>query len=315
MLRLALPYAARALLAACLLISPPVRALQALQVAADVYAFIGDTAEPAAHNGGDTGNAGFIVGTHGVVVIDTGASYRRGRDMLGAIARVTDKPVELVIITHARQEFVFGAAAFEERGIPLLAHAETAALMRGRCEACLENLRALLGADAMRGTRLVLPTQLVHGGSELEVAGRRLRLLHFGWAATPGDVAVLDTASGVLFSGALVSVGRIPELRDAKIDGWRAALAALRDVRARSIVPAHGPVLSAGAIEATEDYLSALEAKVRSLYQAGRSLLEAVDECDLPAYAGWGLYPATHRRNAHQRYLELELRELEQDSP
>jgi glyoxylase-like metal-dependent hydrolase (beta-lactamase superfamily II) len=187
--------------------------------------------------------------------------------------------------------------------------------MRSRCEACLENLRTLLGAEAMRGTRLVLPTQLLHRSRALDVAGRRLRLLHFGWAATPGDVAVLDIASGVLFSGALVSVGRIPELRDARIEGWRNALVALHAVRPRIIVPAHGPVLSAGAIEATQDYLSALEAKVRSLYQSGRSLLDAVDECDLPAYAGWGLYPGLHRRNAQQRYLELELEELEQASP
>jgi glyoxylase-like metal-dependent hydrolase (beta-lactamase superfamily II) len=63
------------------------------------------------------GNSGFIVGKTGVVVIDTGISYRHGRRMLEAISRTTGKPVELVIITHAVQEFLFGNAAFDELGI------------------------------------------------------------------------------------------------------------------------------------------------------------------------------------------------------
>ena len=44
---------------------------------------------------------------------------------------VTDKPVRLALITHARQEFLFGAAAFRERGIPIHMHRETARLMAG----------------------------------------------------------------------------------------------------------------------------------------------------------------------------------------
>ncbi len=46
------------------------------------------------------------------------------------------------------------------------------------------------------------------------------------------------------------------------------------------------------------------------VYNSGASLLEAVDSVDLPQYDGWDMYPVTHRRNAHQRYLELELEEF-----
>ena len=85
-----------------------------------MYAFIGNGAEPAAANRGFSGNSGFVVGSEGVVVIDTGISYRHGRRILDAIARVTGKPVQLAINTHATQEFIFGNAAFAERGIPIL---------------------------------------------------------------------------------------------------------------------------------------------------------------------------------------------------
>jgi glyoxylase-like metal-dependent hydrolase (beta-lactamase superfamily II) len=290
----------------------PAHALEPVRVAPGVYAFIGDIGQPSVENGADTGNSGFIVGDDGVVVIDTGVSCRHGLDMLAAIAAVTDLPVRLVIITHGVQEFLFGSAAFADRGIPILAHRATVELMRSRCEHCLANLVALLGEERMRGTRVVLPQRTVDAATTLQIAGRTLELLHFGWAATPGDLAVLDRISGVLFAGGLVTSARIPELRDGKLQGWMDALTALQEIPARLVVPGHGPVASPDAIAATRAYLGALDRKARELYDAGRSLLEAVDESALPEYAHWGSYPVLNRKNLQQRYLEYELQDLEQ---
>ncbi len=285
--------------------------LEPVKVAESVYAFVGEMGEPTVGNRGHVGNAGFIVGEDGVIVVDTGISYRHGQAMLDAIARVSPRPVRLVIITHAVQEFVFGSAAFEERGIPLLAHTKSGELMRSRCAHCLESLFTLLGKDFMAGSRLVLPSQTVDGTRELLVAGRAVRLLHFGWAATPGDLAVYDQVSGVLFAGGLVDNQRIPELRDGKLAGWVAALVELERLPIAVLVPGHGPVAGKDAIAETRGYLLALDARVREVYRAGTSLVEAVDEADLPQYRDWTMYPALHRRNAHQRYLELELEELD----
>jgi glyoxylase-like metal-dependent hydrolase (beta-lactamase superfamily II) len=290
-------------------------ALEPVKVADGVYAFIGGPGEPSADNAGNIGNSGFIVGDDGVVVIDTGISYRHGRAMLEAIARVTPKPVRLGIVTHAVQEFLFGNAAFEERGIPLAAHAKSVELMRSRCEHCLENLNKVLGAQLMEGSRLVLPTRIVEGSTPLDAAGLRLQLLSFGWAATPGDLAVYHPASGVLFAGGLVSSGRIPELRDGRIAGWLAALDRLEEIPIRWVVPGHGPVSTPAVIAQTRAYLLALDARVRGLYTTGASLLEAVDRVDLPQYSSWDMYPVVHRRNAHQRYLELELEEFGGEAP
>jgi glyoxylase-like metal-dependent hydrolase (beta-lactamase superfamily II) len=303
-----------ALLFACLLLTAPLSslaaALEPLEVGAGVYAFLGGSGEPTVENEGNVGNSGFIIGADGVVVVDTGISYRHGQAMLQAIARVTPKPVQLVIVTHAVQEFLFGNAAFAERGIPLLAHAKSAELMRSRCEHCLANLNQLLGSELMAGSRVVLPTRTVEGSTQLTIAGRELELLHYGWAATPGDLAVYDRTSGVLFAGGLVSARRIPELRDGKLAGWLAALDRLETSATRWVVPGHGPVSTPAVFAQTRSYLRALDARVREVYDAGASLLEAVDMVDLPQYRDWDMYPVTHRKNAHQRYLELELEEF-----
>ena len=264
----------------------------------------------AVENAGNTGNSGFIVGEDGVVVIDTGISYEHGRQMLAAIARLSSKPVRLVIITHADQEFLFGNAAFDEIGVPVLAHVKSLELMRQRCEHCLSNLNRLLGPEIMQGSRLVLPTRLVETSTTLAVAGLSLELLHFGWGSTPGDLAVFDPASGVLFTGALVSNQRIPDLRDSDFKGWLSALDQIESIPCRVVVPAYGPIVAPVGIERTRGYLLALDLEVQRLYQSGASLMEAVDGADLPAYRHWDMYPAAHRRNVLQRYLQLEVEEL-----
>lgn len=285
-------------------------ALQPVRVADAVYAFIGHAGEIGPSNRGEVGNAGFIVGRDGVIVVDTGISARYGQAMIDAIRRVTDRPIALVIITHAEQEFLFGTAAFEALHAPLLTHARSAELMRQRCERCLQNLTKLLGADAMAGTRLVIPERTVETSTTLDIAGRHIELLHYGWGSTPGDLIVYDPASGALFAGGLVTNRRIPELRDAHLDGWLRALRQLDRVGADVIVPGYGQPGGHELIEATARYLRALDDKVTELYGAGASLLDAVDRADLPGYASWALYPSLHRQNALHRYLQLELEEL-----
>jgi glyoxylase-like metal-dependent hydrolase (beta-lactamase superfamily II) len=298
--------AAIALLPSALLAQDP---LQPEKVVDGVYAFIGEAGEISVANRGFVGNSGFIVGPSGVIVIDTGTSYRHGRRMLEAIARITDKPVDLVIVTHAVQEFLFGNAAFAERGIAILAHRETTKLMKARCEHCLQNLKPLLGEE-LEGTRLVLPQREIETSTTIEAGGHRLELIYLGWASTPGDLAVFDRDSGVLFAGGLVSVGRIPDIRDSDFEGWQRALRRLEEFRPARIVPGYGPVSGPGAIAQTAGYLDALDQSVKSLYAESSSLMESVEKAALPAYRDWSMVATTHRQNALHRYLQLELQDL-----
>jgi len=181
-----------------------------------------------------------------------------------------------------------------------------AQLVAARCDTCLVHLQRLLGEEAMRGTRVLRPPQTVAASETRRVAGRTLRLWHPEWAATPGDLVVLDTASGVAFAGALVSVHRIPDLRDADLAGWRRALDGLQALPVRRLVPGYGPVTDLGALAAQRGYFDALERQAREQLESGASLLDALQQSDLPAYADWDLYARLHPRNLQQVYLKLE---------
>src|SRR5690606_25141188 len=174
------------------------RAQDALTLADGVHVFIGDTGEPSRANRGRVGNIGFVVGDSGAVLINAGASYRHGRALLAAAERIGGKPVVLVVITQPVQEFVMGAAAFADQGIPVLTHRASAELIAARCEHCLHTLRQVLGEDEMAGTRVQPPEQLIEASACIEAGGRRLELIHPGWGSSPGDLVVRDLQSGVV---------------------------------------------------------------------------------------------------------------------
>ncbi|MEF7613001.1 MBL fold metallo-hydrolase [Aquincola sp. MAHUQ-54] len=281
--------------------------LRAVPVAPGVYLLPGVPGEADRRTLGRIGNAGFIVGPHGVLAIDAGTSTLHGRALLRAIRRTTPLPVRAVLLTQTKPDFLFGALAFREAGIPVLMHREAAALMAARCRVCLERLRRDVGEAAMAGTELFVPDELFDQAHVLDRTGRPAQVLYFGHSSGPGDVAVLDPATGVLFAGGLLDERRIPDLHDADLPGWHGALAALRALPGvRGVVPGHGPPATPAVIDAVESYLSQLEDRVQVLLDEHAPLSEVADRAALPGYAGWDGYPGLHRRNAATLFLRRE---------
>ncbi|MBC7482758.1 MAG: MBL fold metallo-hydrolase [Rhizobacter sp.] len=289
---------------------PPEPPVALIELAAGVYMLPGASGEVDASNLGRIGNAGFIVGDSGVMAIDTGTSYRHGVALLAAIRRVTDKPVRVALITHTRQEFLFGANAYREQGIPVHMHHLAANLMRSRCERCLKTLRQRLGDEAMRGSAMFDPDREFDVTHTIDVIGRRVQVLYFGHSSGPGDVAVLDLPSGVLFAGGLLDHLHIPDVQDSELDGWARALKALQALPIKAVVPGHGPAAPATAIASVERYLAQLRARVLALLHSGVALSEVPDAANLPEFARWDQYETIHRRNASVLFVRFEREEM-----
>ena len=285
------------------------------QVAPGVYMVQGAAGDTGPANLGRLGNSGFIVGDTGVIAIDTGVSYLHGRALLAAIARVTDRPVKLALITHTRQEFLFGASAFQERGIPVHMHRKAAQLMAARCETCLKTLQRTLGPEIMRGTAQFKPDAVFDADFTTDVIGRPVRVLQFGHSSGPGDNAVLDERTATLFAGGLVSVQRIPDVIDSDLPGWHQALAALAARAPAHLVPGHGPAADARAIASVQRYLAQLQARLVELFASGAPLSEVPDLAALPEFETWDQYELIHRRNASVVFLRLERELLFKSSP
>ncbi len=280
------------------------------ELANGVFVIPASLADSTPENRGRVVNSGFIVGRDGVIVIDSGANHRHGEAILTTVARVTPKPVKLLINTHPHPQNVLGNSAFAERGIPILATTATVAAMDERCPNCLASLRQSVGDEAMRGTRIQLPDTTVVASQVLEIAGRQLRLLHFGHGHTEGDLLVFDEASAALFSGDLIYNGQIPHLSEANTSGWIAALNQIAGLPIQILIPGRGPSGGPGDLAPIRRYLAELRQRVAAAYQDGRSADEAIRLAELQEFAGWHGYAARHGLNVQHVYFEIERHDL-----
>jgi glyoxylase-like metal-dependent hydrolase (beta-lactamase superfamily II) len=316
--------AARALGLACLLaaVAPAAagadthesyRPLQ--QVAPGVYVQRGADEDASTRNRGAIANLGVLVGASGVIVVNTGSSSEHGAALLAAAAQLTDRPVVLAIDTQASPDQVLGNSAFTQRAIPVLAHRDTEAFMREHCKECVADVKAKADSDALRATRVVMPTRLIDGSQTLSVGGRTLQILYFGWTREPGSLAVLDQASGVLFTGDMASFGVIPQTQFGRLPDWIDALDRLRALAPTMVVPAHGPPGPPAGLARMREYLQQLLDETGAAYRRGDGLLETVEQVQLPQFRSWALYGTYHRRNVHFAYLQLEEQDLKRPSP
>ncbi|HZX19273.1 MAG TPA: quinoprotein relay system zinc metallohydrolase 1 [Pseudomonas sp.] len=262
-----------ALASACVHANPFTYDLQPRQIADGVWLFEGSTDNFSQANGGNIVNTGFIVTADGVLVIDNGPSRRYGEAMRQAIARVTDKPLLKVMLTHHHPDHVLGNQAFSD--VPIAALPGTRDLLAKQGDSMAENMYRLVG-DWMRGTEVLLPNEALQAG-RLEVGGRPLQLLALS-GHTGADLAILDVQSGVLFAGDLVFYQRaLTTPGTPGLDTWLADLDQLQQLPWKQIVPGHGPLASDNApFVQMRDYLGWLDKLLRGGAEQGAEMNELI---------------------------------------
>ncbi|UVM13333.1 quinoprotein relay system zinc metallohydrolase 1 [Pseudomonas protegens] len=282
--------------------------LKPRQIAAGTWLLEGSTDNFAKANGGNIVNTGFIVTDSGVVVIDSGPSKRYGEALRRAIAATTDKPVIQLLLTHHHPDHVLGNQAFGD--VPIGALAGTTDLLRQQGEAMAENMYRMVG-DWMRGTEVVLPTQVLEPGV-LEVGGHRLRLLGLS-GHTGADLAILDETTGVLFAGDLVFYERaLTTPNSPGLGVWLKDLDTLQALPWKLIVPGHGPVASDTAPFAQmRDYLGWLDGLMRDGAAQGDDMAEMIRRPIPERFAGISLTRYELIRSVSHLYPRYERQRLQ----
>lgn len=280
------------------------------RIASGVFVAIAPNEAASPANGGFVSNLGFIVGRTGVVVIGTGASERHGAAILRAIRATTRKPVVLAVNLQATADHVLGNRVFMRRGVPILAHRETQRFMARNCTTCIGNARRAIGGRRMGAAAIAQPETLIEATRAVEYGGRELEVIHYGVTFQPGSLAVLDRATGILFAGEMLSLDRIPDVRNADLANWRTALQAIAGSSVSRLVPAHGPVSAPHRALDSARYLADLWSAVQAVYERGVALQDAASAAALPAHSRRALYEPLHRGNVHFTYLRVEADDL-----
>lgn len=239
--------------------------LKPIQVAEGTWVISGVPEDFSRSNGGNIVNIGFIETSEGVVLIDTGPSLRYAQQLEAAIARVTPQPIVAAIITHHHPDHWFGNQHFKT--LPIYVLPETLTAMVNEGDNFADNLYRMSG-DWMRSTEPTPANQTLTDNT-LSIGDHSFRLIKLK-GHTIADLAVLDTSTGVLFTGDLAFNQRAPTTPHADIDTWLAALDSLGDIDYRLLVPGHGqPAHDDRAIQFTRHYLLWLQNLLRQSAQAG----------------------------------------------
>ena len=254
-------------------------------------------------------NAGFVVTTAGVVVIDALGSPALAKRLLAEIARVTPQPVTHVVVTHYHADHIYGLQVFQDAGARIIAHqAGREYLNSDTARLRLQASRAELAPWIDAQTLLVPATEWIDGRGELTVGDTQFVLQPVGPAHTPEDLAVYLPDRKLLYAGDLVFRSRIPFVGQADSRNWIASLDKLLAMDARVIVPGHGPVSTEARqdMQLTRDYLRYLR---KTMGQAARDMTpfdEAYKATDWSQYEHLPLFGAANRMNAYNVYLQME---------
>jgi quinoprotein relay system zinc metallohydrolase 2 len=293
-----------------LLIQIPVafaaEALNVEKVADGVYVHRGEHKDLDESYHGDIANIGFIVGSKGVAVIDTGGSLKIGQRLREAVRKVTRQPIRYVINTHVHPDHIYGNAAFVQDKPQFVGHEKLGNAMELRKETYQRINEAWLGED-FAGSEIIKPTIEVKESLTLDLGDRTLQLRAHPTAHTNTDLTVIDSKTGTLWTGDLLFVERTPSI-DGDLKGWLKVIEDLKSLPARKIVPGHGPVVEGKQefFAKQERYLSTLLADVRNSIKQGVTMEQAMETAAASEKNNWILFSTVNRRNVNRIYPELE---------
>jgi cyclase len=257
-------------------------------------------------------NSGIIVGEDGVTLIDSGYSPAAGRAIREDIARLTDKPVTSVIVTHHHFDHSWGNQEFAGARIIGQANARTA--MAADQAVQLQGIRNMaatagpwFGLSAAEFNRqldeltITPPTATYTESMTLWIDGREVQLRYLGPGHTHGDTFIYLPAEKLLFGGDMICNHLIPVVGEGDPFSFSRVLDYVaREIETEAIIPGHGPVSAKTDLHDFHSCLRELCDAVRAARDAGapdpRAAFEHVSRKDFGGFHGREMLPGSVRR-------------------
>ena len=292
-------------------ITKPIDAIQLkpVQVAPHTYFVQGLPEMGSSTNQNFISNAGFVVTSKGVVVVDALGSPILAQKLIAEIKKVTNQPIVALIVSHYHADHIYGLQEFKKIGVKIYAQGE------GRNYLSSETAKQRLIASRIdfapwvnASTQLIAADVWIDKQTKLNIGGIEFLVSRVGPAHAPEDLMVYVPSEKVLFAGDLVFRGRIPFVGNADSKGWLTALDAIEELQPQIVIPGHGAYSTNPRedIIFTRNYLNYLR---ESMSKAAINLdpfEEAYRQADWSEYEGMPLFRAANRMNAYNVYLSIQ---------
>jgi glyoxylase-like metal-dependent hydrolase (beta-lactamase superfamily II) len=247
-----------ALLLAAQPAAPPAPAVTTVPVRANVYML-----------SGEGGNLGLLTGADGALLIDDQFARSTGA-IQAAVQALTTEPLRFVINTHWHGDHTGGNENFRRAGAIIVAHDNVRRRMTS------ENFLAAFNMRVPPSPAGALPVVTFSDSVNFHWNGEDVRVVHVQAAHTDGDAVVHFTRANVVHMGDVYFNGMYPFI-DVSTGGSISGMVEAVDLVLQSanpdtkFIPGHGPLSGLAELRAYRDMLSAVELRVRTLIEQGKT--------------------------------------------
>jgi glyoxylase-like metal-dependent hydrolase (beta-lactamase superfamily II) len=281
--------------------------LQLKQVENNVYAIIGPLGNRSPENYANNATFGFVITSDGVVLIDSGGTYKGAAEIHTLVKSVTDQPVKIVINTGGQDHRWLGNDYFKKQGARIIASKKAVEDQQARTQDQFIMLGNLVGDAGLKNTEAVYADKTFDDTMNFTLGKTKFEVHHAGQAHTPGDSFVWLPQQRIVFSGDIVYVQRMLSISPASNSkSWVTAFETMAALKPRVVVPGHGHVSDLQEAKAhTHDYLVFVRKAVSDFMESGRGI-EDIGKLDQSSFSFLLNYETLKGRNAQRVYEELE---------
>jgi cyclase len=213
--------------------------------------------------GGAGSNDGFIVGTSGVVVVDTKTTVDSEKQVIAEIAKITPKMVNTAIITHSDGDHVNGLSAFPA-GLTIIAQ-----------ENCKKEIEAS-ATSRNPSPQDRLPNKTYGKKEKLTIDGVKIELFHWAPGHTNGDTVVYLPKEKIVFGGDLLVTNRpdtnIHAEKNGTAAGWIENAKGILSLNADTYLTGHGDMMTKADVQKKLALIQDKYNKIKTMSAQGKSL-------------------------------------------
>jgi glyoxylase-like metal-dependent hydrolase (beta-lactamase superfamily II) len=245
-------------------------------------------------------SGGFVVGNKGVLMIDTMLNKRLNEQAQSLIRKVTDKPIIYAVNTSFHGDHSYGNM-YLPKDTRIIQHEATKEYIDNHFVADTQFMIKNFGEG--RGIEEIKPVaadMLIPKGGKLtlDLGGKLVEIMDFGFAQTGGDLFVWDRESKVMWTGNPIITFKpsLPWLLDGHLVETLTSLRKVFDFLPEDarVVPGHGSVMAKKDLKWHIDYLATVKREVEAAIAEGLTLEQTVERVKMPYFEGYALHGWVH---------------------
>ena len=251
-------------------------------------------------------NSCYIKTNDGYLAMDTGPSYQFAKQSYEAMQKIEDLPVKYVVNSHEHDDHWLGNDYFKKKFGTTLIGPES--INKNYKDGDKTRMYNILPQNAIKGTHIIKldkiakePYTLTFGGEEFKIIPMDVK------AHTGDDVFIYMPKRKVLFAGDLVMNGRITSGRHGSVIGQLKALAMMKKLDWKVMVPGHGFITDGTAMDEAELYFKLTKERILKAIDEGVDATEINEVVKLIEFKDKAMYDILNAHNIGFAFDELEM--------